>query len=47
MDELNLRENEELEIIVDGDGDGWLRARNLEGMIGMIFFNYIEILNLR
>lgn len=47
VDELNLRENEELEIIADGDGDGWLRARNSEGMIGMIPSNYIEILNSR
>ena len=47
VDELNLRENEELEIIADGDGDGWLRARNSEGMIGMIPSNYIEILDSR
>ncbi|XP_062584278.1 uncharacterized protein LOC134246031 [Saccostrea cucullata] len=47
VDELNLRENEELEIIADGDGDGWLRARNSEGLIGMIPSNYIEILGSR
>ena len=25
-DELNLREQEQLEVIADGDGDGWVRV---------------------
>ena len=28
-DELNLREGEQLELIGDGDGDGWVRVRKL------------------
>ncbi|KAL3880913.1 hypothetical protein ACJMK2_033116 [Sinanodonta woodiana] len=41
-DELNMQMNEELEIIGDGDGDGWLRAKNSSGQIGYIPENYIE-----
>ncbi|KAK3577241.1 hypothetical protein CHS0354_030521 [Potamilus streckersoni] len=41
-DELNMQVNEELEIIGDGDGDGWLRAKNSSGQIGYIPENYIE-----
>lgn len=26
-DELNLKENEYLELVGDGDGDGWVRVR--------------------
>ncbi|XP_069131406.1 F-BAR and double SH3 domains protein 2-like isoform X3 [Argopecten irradians] len=44
-DELNLKENDILEIISDGDGDGWVRARNSEGKVGYIPQNYIEVLD--
>ncbi|XP_033743742.1 F-BAR and double SH3 domains protein 2-like isoform X2 [Pecten maximus] len=43
-DELNLTENDILEIISDGDGDGWVRARNSDGKIGYIPQNYVEVL---
>lgn len=44
-DELNLFENEELEIIADGEGDGWVKARNSQGVVGFIPENYILILD--
>ncbi|XP_053400161.1 F-BAR and double SH3 domains protein 2-like isoform X6 [Mercenaria mercenaria] len=40
-DELDMAENEELEIIANGDGDGWVRAKNSAGLIGFIPENYI------
>ncbi|KAL4229991.1 F-BAR and double SH3 domains protein 2 [Mactra antiquata] len=40
-DELDMVENEELEIIANGDGDGWVRAKNSKGLIGLIPENYI------
>ena len=43
-DELGMTENEELEIIADGDGDGWVRARNLDGRVGYIPQNYVDII---
>ncbi|OWF37271.1 F-BAR and double SH3 domains protein 2-like isoform X2 [Mizuhopecten yessoensis] len=42
-DELDMNENDILEIISDGDGDGWLRARNSDGKVGYIPQNYIEV----
>ncbi|XP_052794395.1 F-BAR and double SH3 domains protein 2-like isoform X3 [Mya arenaria] len=40
-DELDMEENEELEIVAAGDGDGWVRAKNSNGVIGFIPENYI------
>lgn len=42
-DELDMKENEFLEIISDGDGDGWVRARNSDGKVGYIPQNYIDV----
>ena len=44
-DELDLTEGEFLEIISDGDGDGWVRAQNSNGKLGFIPQNYIEFLD--
>ena len=41
-DELSIVENEQLEIISEGDGDGWLRARNYRGEEGYVPYNYLE-----
>ncbi|ELU08892.1 hypothetical protein CAPTEDRAFT_225696 [Capitella teleta] len=42
-DELSIKENEALDLIGDGDGDGWLRARNIEGQLGFIPENYVRM----
>lgn len=42
-DELDLAENEELEILGEGEGDGWIRARNSQGQYGVIPENYIVL----
>ncbi|KAK3100409.1 hypothetical protein FSP39_019408 [Pinctada imbricata] len=44
QDELNMHENEELEIVADGDGDGWVRARNMDGQVGYIPQNYVDVI---
>ena len=36
-------ENEPLEITSEGDGDGWVRARNQAGDEGLIPHNYVEV----
>nr|XP_045612891.1 protein nervous wreck-like [Procambarus clarkii] len=41
-DELTIVENEELEVMGEGDGDGWVQARNYKGEVGFIPQNYIE-----
>ncbi|XP_042881081.1 protein nervous wreck-like isoform X2 [Penaeus japonicus] len=41
-DELTIVENEELELLGEGDGDGWVKARNYKGEVGYIPQNYIE-----
>ncbi|XP_037801238.1 protein nervous wreck-like isoform X8 [Penaeus monodon] len=41
-DELSIIENEELELLGEGDGDGWVKARNYKGEVGYIPQNYIE-----
>lgn len=41
-DELTIIENEQLEVIGDGD-DGWLIARNNAGEEGYIPFNYVQM----
>ncbi|KAK2704358.1 protein nervous wreck-like isoform X2 [Artemia franciscana] len=42
-DELSITENEELEAISEGDGDGWIRARNYRGEEGFVPQNYVAI----
>ncbi|KAI5730318.1 hypothetical protein M8J76_012361 [Diaphorina citri] len=42
-DELSIVENEQLEVIGDGDGDGWLRARNYKGEEGFVPHNYLDV----
>lgn len=42
-DELTIVENEQLEVIGDGDGDGWLRARNYRGEEGFVPHNYLDV----
>ncbi|KAH9373410.1 hypothetical protein HPB48_009455 [Haemaphysalis longicornis] len=42
-DELSFVEQEEMEIISEGDGDGWIKARNYKGEEGYIPQNYVEI----
>ncbi|XP_067944304.1 F-BAR and double SH3 domains protein 2-like isoform X2 [Watersipora subatra] len=41
-DELTLTEGEVLSIIDHGTGDGWLRASNSSGVLGLVPENYIE-----
>ncbi|XP_022673034.1 F-BAR and double SH3 domains protein 1-like [Varroa destructor] len=41
-DELAFVENEELECVHEGDGDGWIRARNSQGVEGYIPANYVQ-----
>ncbi|XP_075738370.1 FCH and double SH3 domains nervous wreck isoform X1 [Rhipicephalus microplus] len=42
-DELSFVEQEEMEIVSEGDGDGWIKARNYKGEEGYIPQNYVEI----
>ncbi|XP_013789817.1 F-BAR and double SH3 domains protein 2-like, partial [Limulus polyphemus] len=42
-DELSFLEQEELWIIGEGDGDGWVKARNYRDEEGYIPQNYVEI----
>ncbi|KAG8200260.1 hypothetical protein JTE90_021915 [Oedothorax gibbosus] len=42
-DELSFVEQEELELINEGDGDGWVMARNYRGEEGYIPQNYVEV----
>ncbi|XP_076315907.1 protein nervous wreck-like [Tachypleus tridentatus] len=42
-DELSFLEQEELWIIGEGDGDGWVKARNYRNEEGYIPQNYVEI----
>jgi hypothetical protein len=38
-----MEEGEELTLIADGDGDGWVRAQNSKGETGFIPENYIQL----
>lgn len=42
-DELSIVENEQLEVVGEGDGDGWLRARNYKGEEGYVPHNYLDV----
>lgn len=42
-DELTIVENEQLEVVGEGDGDGWLRARNYKGEEGYVPHNYLDV----
>ncbi|XP_068083875.1 protein nervous wreck [Anabrus simplex] len=42
-DELSIVENEQLEVVGEGDGDGWLRARNYRGEEGYVPHNYLDV----
>lgn len=42
-DELTIVENEQLEVVGEGDGDGWLRARNYRGEEGYVPHNYLDV----
>jgi hypothetical protein len=41
-DELTIVENEQLEVVGEGDGEGWVLARNYRGEEGFIPKNYVE-----
>ena len=43
-DELNMIDQEELEVVGDGDEEGWVRARNYKGEVGYVPKSYLEIL---
>jgi len=36
-------ESEQLEVVGEGDGDGWLRARNNRGEEGFVPQNYLDV----
>lgn len=42
-DELSIVENEQLEVVGEGDGDGWLKARNYMGQEGFVPSNYLDV----
>ncbi|XP_073974020.1 FCH and double SH3 domains nervous wreck isoform X2 [Rhodnius prolixus] len=42
-DELSIVENEQLEVVGEGDGDGWLKARNYRGEEGYVPHNYLDV----
>lgn len=40
---MTIVENEQLEVIGEGDGDGWLKARNYRGEEGYVPHNYLDV----
>jgi len=40
---LTILENEHLDLLGEGDGDGWVRARNYKGEEGYVPQNYVEV----
>ncbi|XP_041121492.1 F-BAR and double SH3 domains protein 1-like isoform X1 [Polyodon spathula] len=43
-DELSITEDEELEVIEDGDMEDWLKARNASGQVGYVPERYLQFL---
>ena len=43
-DELNMIDQEELELIGEGDDEGWVKARNYKGEVGYVPRSYLEII---
>lgn len=43
-DELSLKEGQCIQLVGDGDGDGWVRAQSDDGSVGLIPENYIQVL---
>jgi hypothetical protein len=42
-DELSIVESEQLDVVGEGDGDGWLKARNYRGEEGFVPQNYLDV----
>lgn len=40
---MSIVESEQLEVVGEGDGDGWLRARNYRGEEGYVPQNYLDV----
>lgn len=40
---MSIVESEQLEVVGEGDGDGWLRARNYRGEEGFVPHNYLDV----
>lgn len=40
---MTIVENEQLEVVGEGDGDGWLKARNYRGEEGYVPHNYLDV----
>lgn len=40
---MTIVESEQLEVVGEGDGDGWLRARNYRGEEGFVPNNYLDV----
>lgn len=40
---MSIVESEQLEVVGEGDGDGWLRARNYRGEEGFVPQNYLDV----
>ena len=40
-DELTIVENEELELVSEGDGDGWVQARNYKGEVRQLLKKFL------
>lgn len=45
IDELNLTEGEQLEVIAYGGIEGWIKARNSVGSIGLIPESYVQVID--
>lgn len=43
QDELSMQQGETLELIADGDGEGWVKARNYVNKVGFVPENHLEI----
>ena len=46
-DELNMIDQEELELIGEGDDEGWVKARNYKGEVGYVPRSYLEIIGMK